>query len=73
LGSRLVLVSWLFVIFNQVLHGALFVAASVIVVILFLDHWYLLLLFAPLTLVMELGWWLETKVMLHAFSLSRRP
>ena len=73
MGSRLVLVSWLFVIFNQLLHGALFVGASAAIVILFLDHWYLLLLFAPLTLVMELGWWIETKVMLRAFALGRRP
>ena len=70
--KALVLICWLFVIFNQLFHGLLFITANVLIGYHFPDLWYLLPLLAVFHLALEYGWWIETKVMLRAFALRPR-
>lgn len=68
----LVLSCWLFVIFNQLFHGLLFIAANALIGYHFREFWYLLPLLALFHIALEYGWWIETKVMLRAFALRPR-
>jgi hypothetical protein len=71
--SLLVLEAWLFVIANQFIHGALFVGLHVFLAWYFIEYWYIVFpLLMPLALVLSYGWWVETKVMMQAFSLRMR-
>jgi hypothetical protein len=67
--KALVLACWLFVIFNQLFHGVLFIGANVLIGYHFREFWYLLPLLALFHIALEYGWWIETRVMLRAFKL----